>query len=66
MGPLEPSPAAAPAAEADTEATDDEDMSEEVLMDELDGADDDDKALAVARRLQRTRKLGLKTKSRKK
>ena len=65
-GPLEPSPAAAPAAEADTEATDDEDMSEEVLMDELDGADDDDKALAVARRLQRTRKLGLKTKSRKK
>ena len=39
-------------------------MSEEELMGELDGADNDDEALAVARRLQRTRKRGLKPKGR--
>eukprot|EP00959_Pyramimonas_sp_CCMP1952_P185189 3872431-Pyramimonas_sp.AAC.1 len=37
---------------------DDEEMSEEELLEELADADDDAGALAVARRLQRSRKLG--------
>ena len=37
----------------------DKDMSEEELMDELEKAEDDVGALAVARRLQRSRRLGV-------
>ena len=41
-------------------------MSEEELMGELDEAEADDTALALVRRLQRTRKQSLKAKGRRK
>ena len=56
---MEEEPDGDPSAGADRDEEADEVVSEEGLMGEFDGADDDAGALAVARRLQRPRRLGL-------